>query len=273
MQHQHRTQEGTGSRLIQSVLTPAIRFWIGTQVEHADNVQILIQSRDRQILAGHIPTVWLAAEHVCYRGLHLGRLNVSATHIRVNWWGIAKGQPLRLLEPIPIEVSLHLSEADLNRSLTVDLFAAALADLMKQGLMHRLQPLMEEATPSTLAAQAPASKDRLAVAPSTLHIVAMTLRSDALVMTVRHYPSQLLQPHDSGDRSCEYHVQTRLVLDQGHRLRFDQPQLLKHPQAQQGRSLPQLQDFTLNLGETVDLKELTLSPGQLTCRGKIWVQP
>lgn len=241
--------ESSGSRLIQSVLTPAIRFWLGTQVDHADDLAIEIQSRDRQILKGYIPSIQLAADRICYQGLSLGRLVVSATDIRVNWWGIARGQPLQLLAPIPVEALMCLSEADLNRSLQVEMFAQALTDLMAHDLLSIFNSNVETTDSSTLSNP---SIDRI------------ELRTDAIVMAIAL---------TDGDRTTHHYVLSKLVLKDGHRLGFHQPQLLDHTNAVEGRSLPQLEEFSIDLGETVELTSLDITPGQLLCQGTIWVQP
>lgn len=246
--------EPSGSRLIQSVLTPAIRFWLSTQVDRAENLAIAIQSRDRQILKGHIPSIQLAADHICYQGLHLGRLEVSATNIRVNWWGIARGQSLQLLAPIPIQATMCIRESDLNRSLQVEMFAQALSDLIAQDLSPIFEVDTGEGNPPLSGATPPPAPQ----------IDSIALRTDALVMTIA-FPE--------GDRTAYRYVLTKLVLHNGHTLRFHQPQLLDHAEQTQGRSLPQLESVSIDLGETVELTHLNISLGQMTCKGTLWVQP
>ncbi|MGB3496284.1 MAG: DUF2993 domain-containing protein [Elainellaceae cyanobacterium] len=292
--------ESSGSHVIQSVLTPAIRFWLGTQVDHAEELKIEIQSRDRQILKGHIPAIQLAADHICYQGLYLGRLEVSATNIRVNWWGIARGQSLQLLAPFPVEATMHLSEAELNRSLQVDLMAEALTELMAQDLFPLFDDDRENAErepvdsgntldsgdlgtidpidPKHLDSKNADSKNSdqknstthgdqekvMLSDPSTPRIIQIALRTDALMMTVAR---------TEGDRTLYRYLLTGLNLHNGHTLSFHQPQLLDHAEAVEGRSLPHLAERVIDFGETVELTDLHISPNLLRCHGTILAQP
>lgn len=287
--------ESSGSHVIQSVLTPAIRFWLSTQVDHAEELKIEIQSRDRQILKGHIPAIQLAADDICYQGLYLGRLEVSATNIRVNWWGIARGQSLQLLAPFPIEATMHLSEAELNRSLQVDLMAEALTELMAQDLVPLFDDDRENAEcepvdsgnaidsgtidpsnsdPSNSDPKKAEQKNSISThgdpehvmlsSPSIPQITQIALRTDALVMTVAR---------TEGDRTIHRYLLTGLNLRNGHTLGFHQPQLLDHAEAVSGRSLPHLAERVIDFGETVELTDLHISPNLLRCHGTILAQP
>jgi len=69
---------------------------------------------DRQILHGTIPRVSILARHAVYQGLHLTQIQLVGEGIRTNL-GQVLGQPLRLLEPVPV-AELLLHESALNAS-------------------------------------------------------------------------------------------------------------------------------------------------------------
>jgi hypothetical protein len=60
--------------------------------------------------------VSISARHAVYQGLHLTQIQLITEGIRVNLAAILRGQPLRLLEPVPVFVELLLQELDLNTS-------------------------------------------------------------------------------------------------------------------------------------------------------------
>lgn len=116
------------SRIVGSVLAPAVQLWLRTQVEHVEDLQVRIEGGDRQILSGYIPQVNLSACKAIYQGLHLSQVNLVGQNIRVNLGQVVRGKPLRLLEPIALTGALCLLEADLNASLQAPLLGNAVAE-------------------------------------------------------------------------------------------------------------------------------------------------
>ncbi|NEQ43643.1 MAG: DUF2993 domain-containing protein [Leptolyngbya sp. SIOISBB] len=106
-----------GSRIISRVLPPAIRLWLSTQLEYVENLQFQIQGRDREILSGHIPEIYLSAQKAVYQGIHLSQAAATARSIQVNLGQVMRRKPLRLLAPFPISGEVELTEADFNDSL------------------------------------------------------------------------------------------------------------------------------------------------------------
>ena len=102
--------------LISRVLPSAIALWLKSQVEHVEDLHIRIEGRDRQILTGHVPGVQLSAHKAIYRGIHVSHIQLAATGIRVNLRQILRGKPLTLLDIIPVQGELTVTEADLNAS-------------------------------------------------------------------------------------------------------------------------------------------------------------
>jgi hypothetical protein len=118
------------SRVISTVLSPAIRLWLRSQVERVEALEFKITGGDRQILTGNIPNISVAASQAIYQGLHLSQIQLEATQIRVNLGQVIKGKSLRLLEPVPVTGQLALSETDLQASLQSQLLSAALSEFL-----------------------------------------------------------------------------------------------------------------------------------------------
>ena len=117
--------------LISKVLSPALRLWLRSQVDSFDELDILIEGKNRQILQGYIPRVSLSSSQAVYQGLHLGNVQVIAENIRINIGQILKGKPLALLEPILITGQVCLDPSDLSASLDSLILPGALTDLLE----------------------------------------------------------------------------------------------------------------------------------------------
>jgi hypothetical protein len=137
---------GNPSKLISSVLSPAVRFWLRSQLEAIKHLDLSIQGQDRQLLGGYIPRVYLKAHQAIYQGVHLEQVQVWAENTRINIGQILKGKPLQLQEPLRISAEALLREADLNNSLTSFTLSNALNDLLifllQAGGIENAKPLI-----------------------------------------------------------------------------------------------------------------------------------
>ena len=258
------TSAATGSHLIRRILTPAIRLWLNTQIEKAQSLQIAIESSDRQILRGYIPSAQITASAVVYQGLHFGGIDVAAHSIRTNGLRILQGHAFKLLEPLPIDVTLVLTESDLNQSLQTDLFANAVDDLMQRILID----CMDLCSPEKTSAESLRLDDGLSAKLTASHLEFtephLSLRASRIVVH-----GQIVM----GDRSSNLHLETGLSVVGGRTLRFDSPHLRLDGVGWQGRSLKNLENFSIDLGETTDISVLTIDEQCLTCHGQILVMP
>jgi len=226
------------SRIISRVLSPAVQLWLRSQVEHIEDLHFTIEGSDGQILHGIIPQVAIAARKAVYQGLHLSQVSLTGTGIKVNLGQVLKGKPLRLLEPIPVEGELRLGETDLNASLEAPLLAIALQDF--------LVPLL------SLDEQSEESKLEKLLHPQ-IHIEEgrLTLRADLLFNNGKKIP---------------FVLRTGLGLGSKSELLFVEPEI-------EGLEGNPLDDFKINLGSEVEIKELSLTPGELFCQGNLRVLP
>ena len=117
--------------LISKVLSPALRLWLRSQVDSFDELDIVIEGKNRQILQGYIPRVSLISNQAVYQGLHLGNIQVLAENICINIGQILKGKPLELLEPIQVSGQVFLEPSDLSASLDSSILPGALTDLLE----------------------------------------------------------------------------------------------------------------------------------------------
>jgi hypothetical protein len=230
------------SRIISKVLSPAVKLWLRSQVEQVEDLQLQIAGGDRQILSGYIPKVTLFTSRAVYQGLHLQQIGLIAENIRVNLGQVIKGKPLRLLEPIRAQGELLLSEDDLNASLE--------SELLISGLNEFFQLLLKAA-----GTNSPTFPNQ------QIHWQTITVDGNQI-----HLKASLLDANNP-DINSPILISTGVRIADRNQLHLDNPQI----QGDLGLNSPNLASLTIDLGADVDIQELTLSNGQLICRGSISV--
>jgi hypothetical protein len=241
------------SRIISKILAPAIRLWLRSQADSIHALELEIEAGDREILAGRVARVSVAAERAVYRGLHLSQVVLAAEMIQINLGEVFKGKPLKLLAIVPVAGEVLLHQSDLQVSCQSALMQTAVAELLQ-----RLLPIAAAEMPSELGAGRQISREELHDLQIDLGQNNLTLRAALLTTDGASFPLV---------------IRTGLQLASAQQLQFKQPELLPHPQASQGQPLSLLDNFVIDLGEEVQLKTLVLSPERMICQGQINVLP
>lgn len=127
--------------LIDKLLSGAVRLWLQSQVSAIDNLNLQIIGKDKQILRGYLPQVFISATNAIYQGVQISKLEIVGNNIKFNLPQVVKRKPLQLLEPIKIEIEVLLKEIDLQKSLSSSLLATGLTDLWNRFLMPDLASL------------------------------------------------------------------------------------------------------------------------------------
>ena len=223
-------------RIVTSVLSKALELWLRSQVSQVSQLKVEIKASDRQILSGCVPSVSIFASNAVYQGLHLTQVQLVAESIRINIGSVLKGQSLRLLETVPVAAQLTLLEEDLNASLDSALLSTALKDVLV-----KLVPEYGQNSKSISCQK-------------------ITLYKGQLILTNTQVVSGELASHSIG---------LSLELISSHELQIAQIE----PENNTSSELQQNQALNLDLGNDVDIQELTLIPGKLVCRGRINVNP
>lgn len=233
------------SRIVSTVLSPAVRLWVRSQLERADNLQLKIEGGDRQLLSGCIQRVSASAHNAVYQGIHLSQAHVVGEGIRTNLRQVLRGKALRLLEAFPVTGEVHLLEADLNASLQTSLLGDAVTRFLVELLKSELEGPDDE--------EINLAQPQVVLSPGQITLTA------------------ILEP--ASGTPTPIVVRTGLRVENGSHLKLDRPHWLPHANAQKGLLLTDLDGFTFDLGAHVCLQELTLAAGQITCRGQIMVTP
>ena len=166
----------------------------------------------------------------------LHEFELVAENIQLNIGSVLKGQPLQLLETVPVVGDLTVEEKDLNNSLSSELLSTALNDVLLK--------LLPEHSPKSK----PISWQKITLDKNQVILHAIL----APPMEAKHLDIYL-----------------GLELLNGQELQLSQIQVTEN-------EIPLLEgnsSYNLNLGSDVDIEELTLIPGKLVCRGQINVNP
>jgi hypothetical protein len=220
--------------IITNVLKTALSLWLRSQVSQISQVEI--QASDRQLLSGRISGVSIFANHAIYQGLHLTQILLKAENIRINIGAVLKGQPLRLLETVPVVGEVILMEEDLKASLSSELLSTALNDLLL-----KLLPEHSQNSKPTAWQKISLANQNLVVSGIYTDVTNPTTIEMSLSL-------ELLSPHELQLSQIQIKQGTAMLTE-----------------ANQGHYL--------DLGSDVDIQELTLIPGKLVCRGGIKVNP
>jgi hypothetical protein len=223
-------------RIITKVLTSAIKLWLRTQLSQVSHLEVQIKASDRQLLAGCIPGLSISASHAVYQGLFITQIELEAENIQLNVASILKGQPLQLSAVVPVVGKLVVEEHDLNNSLSSPLLANAINDVL------------------------------VTVLPEC------SLNSKAITWRKITLDNQLLILNGipiSDPEGVFFNLYLGLELLNGQELQLTKVQIKTHQDVLLDRNSP----YIINLGTDVDIREISLIPGQLSCYGRINVNP
>ncbi|NET44256.1 DUF2993 domain-containing protein [Okeania sp. SIO2B3] len=229
------------SRIVSRFLSPALKFWLKSQLEQVEQLKVLIEGGDRQILTGKIPQVSVAASNVVFRGLNLTEIDLSATGIKINIGQVIKGKPLKILESFPFFGKLKLLQSDFNASLQ--------SPLLAQAIVEFLTPLLPSDFLEQLKQPINLYDQKAEIFPGRLHFYTNFL--------------------STSDHKISLTLHTDLKLASSSELLLDNLEI----QIVQKPSYDFSNKIKIDLGSDVELKELTLNPGQLSCQGRLTVNP
>lgn len=237
--------------LIHRVLEPALQLWLRSQVESVSSLEVHLEGGDRQILSGYLPTVQLKTQKAIYRGLHLSQIELNGSNLRINIGQILKGKSIRLLEPVPIDLSVSLHAEDAQASLHSALFQSAIIDALLMLVGEQIADALGQTVPS----------EHL-----VLHDPILLLSDNALRFSAQ-LSTQL------GDRSIPVALKTSLLLSNPHTLVLDRPEWLPTPHAKRGLPLRDLQGYSFDLGPEVQIRTLAIAPEGILVQGQMTLLP
>ncbi len=216
--------------IVSKVLSPAVNLWLHSQLDQVEQLQIQITGTNRQILSGYIPGVFLGSIAPVYQGIHLNQVELTGENIKINLGQVIKGQPLRLLEPILVKGKITLEQTQLNLSLTSQLLATALTDLLKSFIKDDSLENLD------------INWRNLEIKPDKLVLKAIAVDSQGAIVTPINWKSGL---------SLASHRKL----------------LLNPIQIETKTEQITLHNYEVDLGSQVQLENLTLAQGRIDCHG------
>ncbi|MEL6552374.1 MAG: DUF2993 domain-containing protein [Cyanobacteria bacterium J06621_11] len=266
LEREEVVSEKGGSRLIGRLLPPAVRFYLRSQVDQAEQLTIDLDGRDRQIITGYLPGVSVSARQVIYDGIHVDAVQLSAKGIRINVGQIIRGKPLRLLKSFPVAGQISLRQADLDASLR--------SPLLKEGLLNFWRSLIQI---PAVAQDIELRYGRLPV-QADVSLLEPTIRLGQGCLGFSFYPAT------SKNSIADFPVvlATQLSISAGQYLLLTSPVWLSHidefddyvvSDAEVGNVSELLEGFKWDLGEDTELTQLDIQPSQLACCGQVLVRP
>ena len=219
--------------IISSLLAPACAAWLRTQVSEVASLDVQIAAKDRQILSGTIPSVSILATKTVYRGISLQKIKLLADQIEVNLNQVMRGKPLRVLQPIEVEIEAHIADADLLSSLTAPLLSGAVNQLIAQVI---------------------------ALPGADWSLVWLGVKIETGKLTLQGQVQQ-------DGRSLPIQICTEIALLEG-RIIYLAPlvidcELVDKP----------VESYSIDLGDEVNLRALVLAAGELYCAGQVRIRP
>jgi hypothetical protein len=224
--------------IISSILSPACAAWLRTQVSAVESLDIQISAGDRQILTGTIPHISIVATATVYRGISLQKIKLLAEQIEVNLGQMMRGKPFRLLQPLVVETTATIGEADLLSSLTAPLLARAVNDLVGQAIGLPTGDLPGDWTIDWQQA---------------------TMQAGQLTIT------GLIQ---QAGQTIPLTVAAAVTLLEGHIIKLA-PLTVDCPLIAE----PNCPDYMIDLGNEVNLSQMEIGVGELLCAGQIKIRP
>jgi hypothetical protein len=222
-----------------SLLSPLVAAWIRSEVQRVDNLQVQIVGSDAQILNGQIPQAQVSGDNLSYQGFQVSHLRLQGQDIRLNVGEAIQGRsPLRLLAPVPVQVSLRLTEEDLNRTLQAPLIQAQLAQAQVQ------LPVGGQVVPFLIR------QPQVTLEQGRLRIQANLTTPEGVEAPVT--------------------VLTGLEAQGPNRLRLVNPLWVSEGQE---IPIPGLADFPIQLDPGVRIDRLELQPGQILYEGILTIYP
>ncbi|WP_218080989.1 LmeA family phospholipid-binding protein [Anthocerotibacter panamensis] len=228
-----------------SLLSPLVQVWVRSQVERVEDLQVQVTGPDQDVVNGQIQKVQISGRNVRYQGIAARSVALSGSDIRLDTTGVFTGAGLRLLKPVRTNLTLGLSEDNLNEYLSSSAFQEQIRSLEVQ-------------LPAQFGGDG-ANRVRLGLQSPHARLQQDRLELSALIQSRPESPPTPIKIATGVEVASARQlklVNPGLVLDSGERAPIE---------ALNGLIIP--------LGEDLEIRRATLLPGQLSLEGSFLLQP
>lgn len=226
------------AQFVGTLLNPVVASWIESEVDAVENLKVNIQGSDQQITSGTIPSATVAGDNLLYEGFRITQVQLDGENIRLNVSEAIQGSKLRLLDPVPVQVQMRLTEADLNQSLQSPIIQSQLAQANVE------LPIGGSKVPFQI------SNPSVTLLDNVLQIDASVAADDGSTVPVT--------------------VATSVRAQNGSELVLVNPAWVS-----EGQSIPidGLNNMAINFGNEVKIDSLQLQEGAIVYAGKLTIRP
>ncbi len=116
------------AQFVSAIVNPLVARWIKSEVDSVDNLSVNIKGADNDLLGGRIAQAEVSGDNLVYKDFYLSRVELSGQDIRLTVDEALSGGSLELVEPLPVQAMLRLTDLDLNRSIQAPLIQSQLAE-------------------------------------------------------------------------------------------------------------------------------------------------
>ena len=220
--------------MISKLLSTAVKLYLRSQVERAEYLKVKIIGRNKQILTGYIPQVFLSCSHAVYQGLYLSQVELRGADIAFNLPEVLKKQPLKLIEPVFVDLELKLFAADLQASIDSSLLQSGIRDLWKMILARQ----------GDYPADSPIEWITIAIANQELNLTGIY--------------------RDAAGEIQQLGLSTGISLADSHTLCLSPMKIARESSTNEIEN-----ELKIDLGTDIAIEKLVIEPQQILCAGKI----
>ena len=116
------------AQFVSALINPLVANWIKSEVDSVDNLDVKISGADNELLGGRIARAEVSGDNLVYEDFYFSRVELSGQDIRLTVEEALNGGSLSLVEPIPVDAFMRLTEEDLNRAIHAPLIQSQFSE-------------------------------------------------------------------------------------------------------------------------------------------------
>jgi len=226
------------AQIFNNLLGPVLEVWVRSQTQKVDDLRVVVRGPDSEIAQGKIQQVTITGRNIVYKGIPASQVNLAAAGIYLDTAGILRGGALRLLKPVKADLTLKLTQQDLNQYLDSESFQEQIKNLDVQ--------MGSDPTPVRLVLRQPDAR-----------LEAGTLILMATLQVKQGEPLRV-------------QLNTGVEVATPQQLRLVNPRLISEGTAV---PIPGLAGLMIKVGSDVEVRRVEIQPAGLTLEGTFLISP
>ena len=105
------------AQFVGALVNPLVANWIQSEVDSVENLDVKISGADSDLMGGRIERAEVSGDNLVYEDFYFSRVELSGQNIRLTVEDALNGGSLNLVEPLPVDAMMRLTNADVNRSI------------------------------------------------------------------------------------------------------------------------------------------------------------